>query len=167
VQNLSKTADFIRQNYSGGILMVSTSHLLEGDYPPWHRSGEAEKVLLDVITTLNISGVFLWNTAARVGSTAEILLNDRSFCHLAGVPILETGLNSAADVAVLCQTYAEKEDIIVELTVGDPNYWMTLKVRQMRFYRFSKVSPDVNVFREDLLWSSGGLWRRWRLQQLE
>lgn len=109
--------------------MVSTTHLLEGDYPPLYHRGGNEDLIMDIISRFKISGVFLYNVAARVGSTSEILLNDRSFCNKIGVPILETGLDEAPDLLNICSTHAERSPIMVELTVGDFNMWMYLKVR--------------------------------------
>lgn len=129
MSKLNLTAAQIRANYSGSILLISTANLLDADLLPFHRFGEPERSILDVISQLNLTAIFLWNSSARVGATTEILFADRSWCPLAGLPILETGLNSAADLNSICDTYAGTDQIIVELTAGDPNDWMYLKVR--------------------------------------
>lgn len=121
------TIEQLKENYTNGILFVSTTHILEGDYPPLYKLGSPERVLLDFVRIFNFSAIFTHNTAAVVGSTAEVLVADRSWCPSLGIPILETGLNWGPELMEMCKSNATSNPIIVTLTSGDYNEWMYLK----------------------------------------
>jgi hypothetical protein len=110
---------------------VNSTNILEGWYPPFTaRDAYVERSILSVVATLNIKAIFVYTTACKVGSCAEILFADRSWCHLLGelqVLVLETGLLDGADTNRLCETTTPEEVITVMMTAGDYNPWMAIK----------------------------------------
>lgn len=102
---------------------------MDADFPPFYKRGSDESSILQLLERFKFSGIFLHNSAARVGGTAEVVRDDRSWCQRIGVPVLEAGLNDAASILGICTANAEYEPIVVELTTGDENMWMYLKVR--------------------------------------
>jgi hypothetical protein len=121
------TIEQIKQNYTGSILLVSSTDLFHSYYPPLYKRGDPERSLLDLSRLLNLSAIFTYNTVATEGATGEVLLVDRSWCGEMHIPILETGLRAGPELVEMCNTNATAQPIMLTLTPGDYNDWMYLK----------------------------------------
>lgn len=126
-KNYSLSAEYLKANYSGSILFLSSSQILDGDFPPFYALSHKEANLLDVVSQLKLGGILIYNTAARVGSTSEILLVDQSWCRSLSITTLETGLTSGLELVKMCETVTPDSNISVTLNTGDRNDWMTIK----------------------------------------